>query len=207
MQTLRFPRLVAAAIVVLLAAIAAYWYFSPYVAMRTMRAAAQERDAETLNAHVDYPRLRESLKGQFAAHVAENMKGSEDNAFAMLGASIATRAIQGMVDIVVGPEVVMYALRTGKADSGAPAAAPANPPAPAASAPPADPSTASSGAPPAPPRWRMERLGTDRVVFHSQPAQDREGVALVFDRYGFASWKLTGMRLPPDAFQLVPPKR
>jgi 23S rRNA A2030 N6-methylase RlmJ len=56
------------------AATAGYWYYySPMLAMQTMRDAAQARHAESFNRHVDYPKLRESLKGQMAARVAEQL--------------------------------------------------------------------------------------------------------------------------------------
>jgi hypothetical protein len=55
---------VAAVVAVLLGmtALAAYWYWSPLLTMRTMRAAAEEKDADRFNQYVDYARLRESLK-------------------------------------------------------------------------------------------------------------------------------------------------
>lgn len=71
----------AAAVVV---GIAAYWYWSPLLAIRQMQTAARAGDADTFNDHVDYPRLRESLKGQFSAMLTKRLGGQPDAAEAIL---------------------------------------------------------------------------------------------------------------------------
>jgi hypothetical protein len=66
-------KLLKAAVVVAALAVPAYWYWSPYHALHSMKAAAQARDADDFNQYVDYPKLRESLKGQFSAMMAESL--------------------------------------------------------------------------------------------------------------------------------------
>jgi len=194
MHPIRRSRLAAAGILALIAALAAYWYFSPYLAMRRIQAAADAGDFETVNEHVDYPRLRENIKAQLHAAIAENMKGKEGNPFATFGADLATVVVSGMVEALVRPVVVIYILRTGRTEPPARPASPSASPAPPASAPKAD----SNADPKDEPRWRLQRQGPNRVVFHRRDAGE-DGVGLVFDRYGFASWKLSGMQLPASA--------
>ena len=54
-------------------------YWSPILALRSLQTAAQDGDAEAFNEHVDYPRLRDSVKGQFSATLAQKL-GTEDKA-------------------------------------------------------------------------------------------------------------------------------
>lgn len=206
MAFLRRARLAVASALVLLVAIAAYWYFSPYLVMRTLHAAADERDVETLNKHVDFPKLRESLKSQLGAAVAQSMKGADGNPFAVLGASVGTMMVNGVVEVLVRPDMLMYSLRTGmtlgpkrEAEGTAPSTAP-----------PAKPKV-DPGSQPAQPeqpqeqQWRMERHGPDRVIFHPGTQDTGKTVGMVFDRYGFATWKLTAMQLPASAFKRPEP--
>jgi len=56
--------------------VGAYWYWSPFLAMHQLRTAAREGDTDSFNDRVNYPRLRESLKGQFSAMMAEKLDGA-----------------------------------------------------------------------------------------------------------------------------------
>ncbi len=55
--------------------VGAYGYYAPIMAMQGMQAAAEQRDADTFNQYVDYPQLRESLKGQLAGMMATQLGG------------------------------------------------------------------------------------------------------------------------------------
>ncbi|HEU5068648.1 MAG TPA: DUF2939 domain-containing protein [Sphingomicrobium sp.] len=60
----------AAAVILLAVASGALWYFeSPIWTLKRMRDAAQSRDADALNAYIDYPALRESLKAELMAQM------------------------------------------------------------------------------------------------------------------------------------------
>lgn len=192
MAILRRASLALAGALVLLAALAAYWYYSPYLVMRTLHQAAQAGDVDTINEHVDFPRLRESLKTQLGAAMLGSLKTAPDNPFAALGASVATAMVNGVVEVMVGPQMLMYSLRHGLAqephragERPAPAAAPPGPPAGAQDPPPERGQA----------RWRMERLGPDRVVFHPRDEDPGKAVGMVFERHGFAGWKLVAMQL------------
>ncbi|MCO5975854.1 DUF2939 domain-containing protein [Ideonella oryzae] len=164
-----------------------YWYASPYLALRHMQAAAQARDAERLNAQVDYPRLRESLKGQFSSRLAHELGGDagSQDALGQLGAALGTTLGSALgdrlIDALVQPEMVMRALteaelrpRMGhdKPDEGS-ATKPAV-------------------------TWTSERVNLNTLVVygHRQADAPEDRLALVFERSGFADWKLTEIRLP-----------
>jgi hypothetical protein len=55
------------AVLVSAALIGAYWYWSPHMVLYEMAKATKNKDADALNEHVDYPKLRESIKGQLSA--------------------------------------------------------------------------------------------------------------------------------------------
>ncbi len=97
-----------AALIVAAAGVTAYWYFSPYLALRNIAAAVEAQDADAFNEIVDYPRLRESLKGQFSAQMAQRFgdtsRPSSGALFAMLGMAFVNQQIDGLVR----PEMVMH---------------------------------------------------------------------------------------------------
>lgn len=175
-----------AAAVVAVAGVGGYWYWSPHLALRTMHQAAIAKDAETLNDYVDYPKLRESLKGQMMAMMTEAMKPKSNDspgaqAGAALGAMLGQAMVNGMVDAMVRPEFVMKAMQEGKLaqKSGTAASAPAEPP--------------------KEPKWTSERRGMDKFFVWTVP-EAGEGpekrFGLVLERSGFATWKLTEVRVP-----------
>lgn len=181
-------KLIKAVLVVVAFSVPAYWYWSPYVAMRSMKAAAKEKDADAFNAYVDYPKLRESLKGQFSAMMADTMQeagrgGSDmEKAGASLGAMLGMALADRFIEAMVRPEFVMKAMSEAKLE--APGA-----------------SRQTEGTPnkPRDVRWTVERKGTDRVIaYGADDAQEpvAKQVGFVFDRSGFATWKLSEIRLP-----------
>lgn len=171
--------------------IAAYWYWSPLLAIRQMQNAAQAGDADTFNEHVDYPRLRESLKGQFSAMFTKRLGkapaesgGDISKAGAALGTMLGLAMVDRFVDAMIRPEVVMRAMQEGKLA----------PQAPSTSAP------ASSGGAGSDekPKWTTERKGVDKYIAHGGRADApvNEQIGLILERSGFATWKLTEVRLP-----------
>ena len=182
-------RSITSAAVVIAAAIAAYWYWSPYIAMNSIREAAKQGDAENFNRRVDYPKLRESLKGQFKAQMAgiigEPDKGSNDarRAGGALGAMLGMAMADRMIDAMVSPEMVMKAMSEGKFQNPSQRER-------------GDPNVIGKDV-----KWNVERYGVDRVIAYGGEAgkgavpMDRK-VGFVLDRAGFATWKLSEVRLP-----------
>jgi hypothetical protein len=180
-RRIRKPAL--AAIVVALVAIAAYWYWSPFLALRAMQSAARAQDAASFNAHVDYPKLRASLKQQLVSVVDARM--APDNVLASFGKMMGAAVADQLVDAMVRPETVMRGMRSGQfgGQGQAPAAAPAGAP-------------LASGKQDGAPAWDWMRVGTDKLVAYRQDDSGGKKVAIVFERSGFVNWKLTDVRLP-----------
>lgn len=177
--------------VFLISLVAAYWYWSPILAMQSMREAAEAKDADTFNEYVDYPKLRESLKGQFAARMADvlgNKQGGSDlgNVGAAFGTMLGLAFMDRMIDALVRPEVVMSAMNEARLK--VPESGTAQEP----------PSTAAKDV-----QWSVERRGMNRILAlgsdgTQQSQSPAQQVAFVFDREGFANWKLTEIRLPVE---------
>lgn len=110
-----------AAVVATLVAVASYWYWSPFVAVWQLQSAAQKKDADAFNEHVNYPKLRESIKGQFSAMLANKLgkPADSDSDFAKTGAAalgtmIGMAVMNPFVDAMVRPEIIMRAMQDGQ---------------------------------------------------------------------------------------------
>lgn len=183
-------------IVAVLAVIAlgAYWYWSPFLAIYWMKSAAELRDAEAFNQYVDYPKLRESLKGQFNARLVDAIGTSSgatdmEKAGAGFGAMLGLAVVDKMVDALVRPEMVMKAMNEARLPNPIPGAKGRGDPG------------ASGGSTQRDVKLTFDRKGVDRLVVYarnsSEPdAATRQQVGFVFDREGFARWRLTEIRLP-----------
>lgn len=165
-------------------ALGAYWYYSPYLAMRAMQAAAQKNDADTVNEHVDYPKLRESLKGQMAAMMTERLGKASSTGAEALGAALGMAMVHQFVEAFVRPEAVMQAMKSGKLEPKTSEGSPAQD------------GNAKR------PDWAVERKSTDKVIAYArdpEASDSARAVGLVFERYGFATWKLTEIRMPSQS--------
>jgi hypothetical protein len=172
-------RLFSALVVLVLAGVAAYWYWSPYLAVHQLREAAVAADAERFNEHVDFPRLRESLKSQFAARLSKDQGEQAGNHFGRLLAGVL---VDKLIDTAVRPESVMFAMREGKFKIGKHGAQEGG----------QDTSEREKVV------WTTERHGVDTIIFHAEDegSARAERMALVMQREGFADWKLIDIRLP-----------
>ena len=194
----------AAIVLALFLGVAAYWYWSPFLALRQLQTAARNGDADEFNRHVDYPRLRESLKDQFSALVAQKLGTPHDsgNPLAALGSMIGLGLVNQLVDVMVRPETVMAAMSHGRLAQPAPAPTPA----PAQAAPENTPPAPEGAEPDNKPRWIIDRQGANRMTaFAIDPAKpdepNSERLGLVFERSGFVDWKLTEIRMPASALR------
>jgi hypothetical protein len=180
-----------ALLVILLAllSIGAYWYWSPFIAIKSMQAAARASDADAFNTHVDYPRLRESLKSQFSAIMAEKMGQSSDskNPFEAIGSMLGLAMVDKLVDAMVRPETVMRGMKSGQFG-------------PKPSRPQTSESDSAGGDVEKVRKWIYERKGTDLLIAYPEgPGPNQEKIGFVFERSGFAHWKVTELRLPIPA--------
>ncbi|MFC5549505.1 DUF2939 domain-containing protein [Massilia aerilata] len=179
MNTLQ-KRILAVLAILVAAGVAAYWYWSPWLAMRELRDAAVAADAARFNEHVDFPRVRASLKSQFSARMQRDPADAGNN----LGSLLAGVLVDKLIDTAVRPETIMFAMREGKFKIGnGHGSAPEDG---------QDTGEARKTV------WRTERQGLNTILFHGEREGGARGdaMALVMQRQGFADWKLTDIRLP-----------
>jgi len=177
MNTLQ-KRILAILALLVAAGVAAYWYWSPWLAMRELRDAAVAADAARFNEHVDFPRVRESLKSQFSARMHRDPADAGNN----LGSLLAGVLVDKLIDTAVRPETIMFAMREGKFRIG----------------PDGSPEGGQDTGEGHKTVWRTERQGLNTILFHGERegGDKKDTMALVMQRQGFADWKLTDIRLP-----------
>ena len=162
---------VAAALIVL--ASGTLWYFeSPAWTLQRMKDAAQSHDADALNAYIDYPALRDSLKAQLTARMmAEAHK--DKSGFGALGMAVGSAMMGPMVDRLVSPAGMRAALLANEHENAPPAA--------------------SALHVPEEPVIVRRNFSEFFVTAKHQPNS-----GLVFKRHGL-SWMLSGVKLPHTA--------
>lgn len=106
-------------------AAAAYVYFTPHLTLRSMKAAAEERDATTFSQYVDFPAVRQSLKAELKARMATSATNQSAFPFQALGGVFGEALLEQMVDVMVRPETLAVMFQgEGPPKGGAPAAQP-----------------------------------------------------------------------------------
>jgi hypothetical protein len=166
-------------IVVALLLAAGYYAGSPYLAVAMMRRAGQEGDYASMNEYIDYARLRENFKGQFNARLVKQVTNGRSDAGT--GLALAPLVIDQMIDAFVTPEGVASMLEGADAEEakeGKKFDAKTD-----------EPSTITQGYVGGLSRFAV-RIESDDVM-----------TTVIFRRSGFATWKLTEVELPDDAFQ------
>lgn len=166
-------------VVVLLAA--GWIYAAPYLAVRSMKSAAESGDAMALADHVDFPALKASLKASLAAEMTRQM-AREDDAFAALGVAMAGVIINPMIDALVSPEGLAAMMKGRQPDPGRQAGAGAQ--------------RGGLGASEADPVLEMGYETFNRFAVRvSDKVDPKRELTMVFLRDGL-SWKLSAIRLP-----------
>lgn len=170
---------------VLLVLAAGGWYFaSPWWTLRQMQAAADANDGERLAAYIDFPMLRDDLRGDLSAQMQTEAR-ARGGAFGGLAASFGQMLINPLVDNLVTPSGVraLFLARRQEAENDD-----APPPAEAEA-------EASAGG------LRGVRVGDAPVIRRRGLSEfvvsspNRAG-GLVFTRHGLG-WRLSGIDLPP----------
>ncbi len=159
---------------------ASYWYYSPYLALKNIRDAALRKDADAFNERVDYPKVRESLKGQIAAIMFDKATSS-DKGYPPFGPILGKAFVNPMIDALVRPEAVMYVMQHGEIKSAQ--------------------SSVRSDTQAMPEKqsveWTLERKTADKIIVNRNNSGLEVGkdISMVFERNGFADWKLTEIRI------------
>ncbi len=187
-----------------------YAYASPYIAVKHMKAAADARDAATLNEYVDYPALRLSLKQQVGEMLHRRIEGQHSsNPLLILGAVIGAALISPLVDAYATPEGVA-ALLSGMPPTGKPGDRPHAPPPTesseqsaesaqsaqsAQSAPSPAPAASGNPAPEARPVTTAGYRGLNEFALTWERGNTGEHYAAILQRHGLFSWKLAAVEL------------
>ncbi|WP_296661818.1 DUF2939 domain-containing protein [Paraburkholderia sp.] len=187
-----------------------YSYASPYLALHRLKAAADARDAATLNEYVDYPALRVSLKEQVGGLLKRRVEAQHSsNPLLLFGAAIGAALIGPLVDAYTTPDGVA-ALLNGMPPSGKPGEQP--PPAPAPGNPPGESgaeSSAESNAQtasadsaknePGHPQTTAGYRGLNEFVVTWQRSENGMRYSAVLQRHGPFTWKLGAVELNEPA--------
>lgn len=172
--------LIAAAAVA--ASLALSSYASPYWTLHRMNTAIAEKDAERFSSHVDFPALRESVKGQLMVMMNKRLSRPEmaDNPFSGIGQMMGAALINPIVDAAVSPAGVIAMFESGKAQPLPGAAGKQDAPAPG---------NARDDAP----NYAVDYEGWSRVAI-SKPGNDAG--RFILKRTGLWSWQLAALELP-----------
>ena len=152
------------------------------------------------------PELRASIKSQYSGRLAEKFGNAADSGsdFAKLGVAfenfIGKAVVSPMVDALVRPETLMRAMLVGRFSETVTDELPNETPAQSA----VNPGTPNSVEPEyknGKVKWTYERQGVDKVTAYvtarmRPDEQNQNKLGLVLHRSGFATWKLTEVRLP-----------
>lgn len=178
-------KLVAAAVAALVLIAGAY-FGSPYWAARQFREAAVSGDIDRLEAAVDFPAVRESLKAQLTVILTEKMNSDPEmksNPFAGLAMMMMPTMINGAIDSFVTPDGISAMMKKGKVERNRHAAVGAQ----------VDANLSYS----------YDYRGTDRfaVTPKSPTTPAEEAPSFVFERRGWFSWKVIRLEIPADIFE------
>jgi hypothetical protein len=155
-------------------------YFTPYLAMNKLQKAARQGDEQAMAELVDFPALRESVKGNVRSAVAHSV-GRDRNPNGVLGGLLAGAVAGPVVDAVVTPQGIAALTegerpgqrREGSGDS----------------------------------RLRVKNVKVKRgyesfdlfVVHFVDKENGHERMALLLRREGITRWRLSGVRVPGAA--------
>jgi hypothetical protein len=162
-------------------------FASPYWELHRMRAAVERRDADAISEHVDFPSLRENIKGQLMAMMGKEMakEDANKNPFAAFGQGIAIALMNPVIDAAVSPAGVTAMIENGKIDLSM-REEPVSGPAPA-----------TNGKV----SYSVSYRSWNKVaVSGSGP----DAGSFISKRFGLWRWKLAGIELPAHATNATP---
>ncbi|MFM0201526.1 DUF2939 domain-containing protein [Paraburkholderia fungorum] len=208
------PLIVTLIVIAVIAALG-FGYASPYMALNSLKRAADARDAQTVNEYVDFPALRESLKQQVTGLLSRRLDShGSGNPLAAIGAMIGVALIGPLVDAYATPDGVA-ALLNGMPPRGDPGERPPVPPAagnsPDATPPASVPASPAAGngvngaanigngensaTPPQPPQTTAGYRSLNEFVVTYQHGAGDARYSAIFRREGLFTWKLAAVNL------------
>lgn len=168
---------------------------SPWIAVNNLRNAARAGDADRLQRLVDFPSVRDSLKGQLNALFMGELNNDPDlknNPFAGFAAVLAPGLVNSAVDVFVTPDAISRLIEEGKAAPLRTPLSPRNEPQPVADRREAE---VHGG---------YTDLDTFRVWSRAPDASPADEAALVLLRQGLFAWRLVRIELPPSLTRAPP---
>lgn len=165
-----------AIVVAVLCGIAAY-VAMPYLAVQRLYQGFARMDADVIEAHVDFPSVRESLKEQANAYLATHMPQDESGRTGLLGAAgfvMMPKVVEAVVDAYVTPTGMRQMINRALMHSSDPASKEPRP---------------------------LRREDIDYAFFENPDTFRVEARNMVFIlRLKDWHWKLTEARMPPEVF-------
>lgn len=161
---------------------------SPYWAAHRLGAIAKDGDVDQLNAAVDFPAVRESLKGEFTAALTDKMATDpemKDNPFAGLAMMVMPTMINSMVDGLVRPEAFARMVRAGKVERKP---------------------DASERAKKVDYTYDYRDLDHFAVGLKPADAPSDDLPRLIFERRGLFTWKVIRVEIPASVFDQIKSK-
>jgi hypothetical protein len=164
------------------------WAAAPVLTAQALIRAAKAGDERKIEALVDFPALRESVKAELTAELAARMSRDPrlaDSGLGGLGMMLAPMILSGAVDAVVTPRVVAHMVTTAEAPD------PARRP---------EPETAGEkgAGDDIHQAWGYRSLNEFAVTLTDRDQPD-DHLALILERRGLFDWKLAAVDLQTGA--------
>lgn len=160
-----------------------YVVATPFLALNNIRQGFEERNAEKIARHIDFPALGQSLKEQVgAAALAAANKPSQDESFGTAFAALAPGFIGGLIDSYVTPSGLEQFVQAQASNPVSNGATNLN----------VDPQEVLSNV-----SYGFESL--NRFAVHVPNKDTGQEVDLILTRSGL-TWKLSEVEVPPELF-------
>ena len=160
---------------ILLAALLAAWYFlSPFLLLRSLSFAVRNDDRDTIAADVDFPAVRDGLKQQLENYLQTRAAPRKHNVFSNLLLQLAPAIGNQVIDAIITPDGVATILRQHTASQ-------------------------TSGTSSRPALWHgsFSWIGPDHLrATYANARHSDQPIALDLERRGLFGWQVTGLILP-----------
>ncbi len=160
------------------------WAAAPVLTAQALVRAAKAGDEAKIEALVDFPALRESLKSELNAELMARMSRDPrlaDSGLGGLGMMLAPMILSGAVDAVVTPRVVARMVTTAEAPDPTPRSGP-------------EPEGDKAGGNDIHQAWGYRSLNEFAVTLTDRDQPD-DHLALILERRGLFDWKLAAVDL------------
>lgn len=184
------------ALMLLLGLSAGLWYLaSPYIALYKLSSALEKGDAKEASNYVDYDLLKEDLKKDLKDLFAKELaKENYDEATGLLALAFGGLFIDAFVELAVSPEGLAYILESGRMPT---EGEDFNPQMQEQEqntlAIPEENKSINANMEKEQVETKAYYKGINTFVYSIRDKETKEGIDLLFERRGFASWKLVGM--------------